>query len=144
MENLFKGTKGKWEVNSTDGKYFHVDANGERLLSFYKPKRYTTDYVTRMDEAGCEITTLSDEVAARHGRYVVTEEVKRQVEKEEEANAYLVAAAPDLLEAAIKAWIILSDIPEEVMGDFTKRAAVGLRDAINKALNTESEASNEQ
>ena len=143
MENLFRGTKGKWEVNSTDGKYFHVDANGERLLSFYKPKRYTTDYVTRIDEDGCEVTTLSDEVAARHGKYVATEEVKRQVEKEEKANAYLVAAAPELLEAAIEAWIILSDIPEEGMGYFTKRAVVGLRDAIDKALNTESEASNE-
>lgn len=144
MENLFKGTKGKWEVNSTDGKYFHIDVNGERLLSFYKPKRYTTDYVTRIDEDGCEVTTLSDEVAAKHGKYVATEEVKKQVEKEEEANAYLVAAAPELLEAAIKAWIILSDIPEEVMDYFTKRAVVGLRSAINKALNEESEVSNEQ
>ena len=143
MENLFKGTKGKWEVNSTSGKYFHIGANGESLLWFCKPKKYYTDYVTRIDENGCEVTTLSDEVAARHGKYVATEEVKRQVEKEEKANAYLVAAAPELLEAAIKAWIILSDIPEEGMDYFTKRAVVGLRNAINKALNKESEVSNE-
>ena len=139
----FKGTKGKWEVKSTAGEYFHIDANGETLLSFYKPKRYYTDYVTRIDEDGCEITTLSDGVAARHGRYVATEAVKEQVEKEEEANAHLVAAAPELLSAAVNAFVILREMPKEVMGDFHKNAVDQLEAAIDKALNLERDARND-
>ena len=63
--------------------------------------------------------------------------------QEAEANAQLMASAPELLNAALFAWVLLSDIPEEAMDGFTKKATTKLSVAISKALNIESEGDNE-
>ena len=57
--------------------------------------------------------------------------------QEAEANAQVMAAAPDLLDAAASAWIMLNDIPEEFMDDFNKRVVNKLNQSISKALGYE-------
>ena len=51
-----------------------------------------------------------------------------------EANAQLISAAPELLDAALSAWVLLSDIPEEFMDDFNKKVVRELDSSISKAL----------
>ena len=110
MENLFKGTKGKWYrsgtvVVSANDSFEIADVWGANELSYHE----------------------------------WTENQKQEAE----ANAQLMASAPELLDAALSAWILLSDIPEETMDDFAKKTTTKLSVAISKALNTESEGSNE-
>ena len=52
---------------------------------------------------------------------------------EAQANARLISAAPDLLDAAASAWIMINDIPEEFMDDFNKRVVNKLNQSISKA-----------
>lgn len=56
---------------------------------------------------------------------------------EAEANARLISAAPDLLDAAASAWIMLNDIPEEAMDDYIKETVNKLNQSISKALGYE-------
>ncbi|MGL5261107.1 MAG: hypothetical protein ACRC9P_01855, partial [Bacteroides sp.] len=54
--------------------------------------------------------------------------------QEAEANAQVMAAAPELLDAATSAWVMLHDIPEEAMDDYIKETVNKLNQSISKAL----------
>lgn len=50
------------------------------------------------------------------------------------ANTKLISAAPELLDAAIRSWMLLSDIPEEFMDNSIEKTVNKLESSISKAL----------
>lgn len=83
------------------------------VLNTVRRKEYYTDYPERIDEYGEKWSICSDKAALEAGNYVATPEIKAAILEEEEANARLAAAAPELL----KALYALAERYEQQLGD---------------------------
>jgi hypothetical protein len=127
-------TPGPWHVTqwarSTAVAPVAYGKDDRPLFAAVKPRSYYTDYpVTRIDEDGGEWKTLSDEAARRAGNYVATPEHQAEVDRIEAANARLIAAAPDMLEA-------LLNLENDGWANMPPSAWKLVQDAIAKATGT--------
>jgi len=98
-----KHTPGPWRVEATKGwgGDLCILADGPKpIFKAIKPDAYYTDYAPGSSPGS---VILSDETAAKRGRYVATKEIKDELDAIEAANAHLIAAAPDMQEAIIEA-----------------------------------------
>lgn len=97
-----KYTKGPWIAKPVYGwgdEPCIVAAGKSRpLAQMIMPKEYYTDYPTRTDSKSGEVFTICSTAAAiEAGNYVATDEIRAALEAENDANAQLIAAAPELL-----------------------------------------------
>ncbi len=137
----FKGTKGPWRAEKVHGWSgdLCITAPGEStpILKAIKPKRYFTDYPTRIDEDGEEWTVCSTSAAKQAGNYVATREIEEELDAVEAANMHLVAAAPDLLEALVMVRDADDDSGKDGLPRIPGAARSKIDRAIAKALNTD-------
>lgn len=99
MKPLVKHTPGPWRVESVKGwrNDLCIMAGGPKpIFKAVKPDAYYTDYAPGSTPGS---VILSDEIAAKQGRYVATKEIRAELDAVEAANAHLVAAAPELFSA---------------------------------------------
>jgi hypothetical protein len=105
-------TPGPWKAERTQGwggDICIIAGDGKKpIFKAVKPDAYYTDYMPGRSPGS---VILSDDIAERNGRYVATKEIKAELDKIEEANARLIAAAPELLEAL--KWMVANDETNE-------------------------------
>jgi len=98
-----KHTAGPWIAKPVYGwgdKPCIVAAGKSRpLAQTIMPQEYYTDYPKRTDSKTGEVFTICSTAAAiEAGNYIATDEICASLEAENDANAKLIAAAPELLE----------------------------------------------
>ncbi|MBX5143363.1 hypothetical protein HJB79_32210 [Rhizobium lentis] len=125
---MSKHTLGPWLAEMTKGwggdLCIVAEGSPKPIFKAIKPDAYYTDYMPTRDGG----VILSDDVAARNGRYVATKETKERLDEIEAANARLIAAAPELLEA-LKAML-----PEANRGDQHLRPSFETCEAARAAI----------
>lgn len=96
-------TRGPWIAEKIFGwgDTLCIRAVGESKPMFHgvRPDAYFTEWLTVVNDDGSTAKILSEEKARAAGLYVATDEIRKQIEDTELANARLIAAAPDMFEA---------------------------------------------
>lgn len=91
-------TPGPWRAEKTFGWGGDIcivaDGHVKPIFKAVKPDSYYTDFPPGREPGS---VVISSRLAAAQGRYVATPEVRADIDAVEEANARLIAAAPELL-----------------------------------------------
>jgi hypothetical protein len=134
-----KHTPGPWIAKPVYGwgdKHCIVAAGKYRpLAQTIMPKEYYTDYPTRTDSKTGEVFTVCSTAAAiEAGNYVATDAIRAVLEAENDANARLIATAPELLDAAM-AFDRAYEACNTILAPMEREAFEMIRAAIAKATN---------
>lgn len=130
LEMGVKHTPGPWHAEMTKGwggdLCIIAEGHTKPIFKAIKPDSYYTDFPPGR-EPGSKI--LSTSLAAAQGRYVSTPEIRAEIDFVEEANARLIAAAPELLEACKAMLEAITGVPDSSKVNAIHLAVL----AINKA-----------